>query len=219
MAVPSNRILDLTGRRFGRLVVISFSHVKHSAYWNCRCDCGNITVVKGGSLGYGSTKSCGCGSKEQAVSNVIASASRRNLGYKHRRKLQELLRNMRDRCYNEGNKRWDRYGGRGIRVCDEWMVDNRAFYAWAMANGYEPGLEIDRINFDGDYEPSNCRFVTDKTQANNTSRNHYVTWRGETLTISQWADRIGVRQQALQHRFTRGWPLERAMTQPFRGRE
>ena len=209
-------MIELTGQRFGRLTVRSYSHSNDAAYWNCVCDCGNTSVVKGTSLRYGSTKSCGCGQKEQAVKNVIASAAKRNLGYKHRLRLQGVLHGMRARCLNQSDKRWDRYGGRGITICAEWLAGNRAFYAWAMANGYEPGLEIDRIDFNGNYCPENCRFVTDKVQANNTSRNHYVTWNGETLTVAQWADRIGVRSQALQHRFSRGWPLERAMTQPFR---
>lgn len=120
-----------------------------------------------------------------------------------------------DRCYNPENKRWANYGGRGIKVCVSWYFYRRVFYEWAHTNGYRPGLQIDRINVDGNYHPDNCRFVDSFVQQNNTTRSHRVTWNGRTQTLSEWAREIGVRPQALIHRFTRKWSIERAMTFPF----
>jgi hypothetical protein len=127
-----------------------------------------------------------------------------------------LRRNMAMRCYDPSNKRWANYGGRGIAVCDEWLRDRRAFYQWCMDAGFRPGLQIDRIDTNGNYEPGNCRFVGAVEQANNTTRNHFIEWQGQRLTVAQWARRLGVRSRALQARLARKWPVERVMTQPFR---
>jgi hypothetical protein len=210
------RILDLSGQRFGKLVVLEYSHSKSGAFWKCQCDCGNPKTLRGALLRYGSNASCGCGSKEAARRNCDTKRDERRVPYPHPRKLKDLYRNMKARCYDHGNKRWANYCGRGIIVCDEWLNDIRAFYKWVMENGYEPGLSIDRIDVNGNYEPNNCRFATLIVQQNNTTRNRWLTWKDRTLTVAEWAREIGVRCQALQHRVTRGWPVERIFTQPFR---
>jgi hypothetical protein len=119
------------------------------------------------------------------------------------------------RCYRPHAKRYERYGGRGIKICNEWLKDHASFYRWAIANGYQSGMSIERIDNDGDYCPENCCFVFMSQQAGNTSRNRFLTWNGERKTVSDWARKLGVRPQALQARVDRGWTLHRMFSQPF----
>lgn len=207
---------NLIGERFGRLMVIRFSHSKNGAVWLCRCDCGNETLVRTSILRCGSTNSCGCGSREAALNNYSEARDRRKVPYPHSRKMKDMYSNMQARCYDPSNKRWKNYGARGIKICAEWLTDIRAFYKWVFENGWEPGLTIDRINVNGDYEPSNCRFATALVQMNNTTRNRRLTWNGRTMTVTEWARKLGVRSQAIQHRVDRDWTIERIFTQPFR---
>lgn len=125
-----------------------------------------------------------------------------------------LWNNMLQRCNNPKNTRWDDYGGRGIKVCDEWQ-DFAAFHAWAMANGYAPGLQIDRINNDGDYEPLNCRFVTPSENQRNKRSNRRVEAFGEIKTAAEWArdERCRVGAGTLLIRLRLGWPAEAAITE------
>lgn len=214
-------IKNMADQRFGKLVAKTIAFSKNGLYWNCVCDCGVRFVARGTSIRYGSTQSCGCGSLDQARRNMASYHMRYDTGLgPTARILKDLYRNMLDRCNNPANKRYYCYGGRGVSVCSLWSSSSgrRLFYEWCMCNGWRKGLELDRRDVNGNYEPSNCRFVDDFTQANNKTDNHYVTWNGETLTITEWARKIGVRPQALIHRFTRHWDTERAMTQPFRGR-
>jgi hypothetical protein len=127
---------------------------------------------------------------------------------------------MLKRCTDPANNRWDCYGGRGIKVCNEWIgVDGRRrFYDWALSAGYAKGLQIDRIDVDGDYAPSNCRFVDAVTQANNTRRNRVVNWQGKSMTAAEWARELGLTYASMQHRLDRGWSMERIASQPQRVR-
>jgi hypothetical protein len=209
-------MLDRTGVRYGRLVAVSYSHSKNGAYWLCRCDCGKQSVVKGGSLTVGSTKSCGCGSIEQAINNGRIGRDARRVPYPHARKLKDLIGNMRNRCYYKKDKRYPNYGGRGIKICDAWMKDCRVFYQWCHENGYAPGLTIDRIDVDGDYEPENCRFTDSITQMNNTTRNRFIAWNGQSKTIAQWEVVQGLPTGRLGARLALGWSVDRAMTEPLR---
>lgn len=121
---------------------------------------------------------------------------------------------MLSRCYNPKNARYKSYGGRGITVCDEWQgVDGFLnFYHWAISNGFKEGLSIDRINNDGNYEPSNCRWATYKQQANNTSRNVKIKYKGITHTIAEWADIYELPASVLNGRLRKGWDIEKALT-------
>ena len=148
---------------------------------------------------------------------VECQSTRKRHGFSHRERLYGIWVHMRTRCHNRHNNRWKHYGGRGIRVCPEWN-DYLTFRRWALAHDYNDTLSIDRIDVDGDYCPENCRFVDLKTQANNTSRNHYIAFQGELYTISQLADHLGLTYKALQHRIERGWSMERISTQPQRRR-
>jgi len=203
----------MIGQVFGRLTVVRFSHSNNGRYWLCACSCGGENVVRTSILRSGAVASCGCGSRDASHKNIAASAVTRTLPFPHPRKLKDLYRNMIDRCTNPANKRFANYGGRGIEVCDAWLQDRHGFYKWATENGYEPGLTIDREDVHGNYEPGNCRFVDAVTQQNNTTRNHFVEWQGERLTIAQWEARLGWPRGRLQARFNLGWTVERAMTQ------
>ena len=115
---------------------------------------------------------------------------------------------MKERCNNPHNKRYENYGGKGIKVCDEWKNDFATFRSWAMENGYDDGLTIDRIDTDGNYEPSNCRWVTHKVQNRNYSRNHLITYDGRTQCLSDWADELGINRATVLFRLKQGKPLE-----------
>ncbi len=167
---------DLTGQRFGRLTVIEFAGNKitpngsRKTMWKCLCDCGNEAVITGGQLNNGRTKSCGCLQKE-----VVGQINRtHNLSNKCGR-LYPLWKSIKHRCYCKTSKDYIRYGGRGIVMCSEWKDNFLSFYEWAISNGYKEEktnkglniLTIDRIDVNGNYEPDNCRFVTNEIQSQN----------------------------------------------------
>ena len=134
-----------------------------------------------------------------------------NHGLRHTR-LYNIWSGLKARCNRKSNPDYKLYGARGIRVCDEWN-DFIAFYVWAMSNGYGETLTIDRIDTDGDYCPSNCRWVNWKVQANNKRNNHVITFRGKQATLQQWVDTVGIKANTLLYRLRRGWSVERALTE------
>ncbi len=179
---------DITGQRFGRLVVLKYlGQDKHShSLWLCECDCGNETILPKCKLTTGWTKSCGCLHKE-IVSKENCSF------YKHgktKTRQHNLWAGMIDRCYNTKNQDYYNYGSRGIGVCKEWLDKEKGFinfYNWAMENGYQDNLTIDRIDNNKNYEPNNCRWATTEEQAKNRRCNHLITYKGETHNLKEWA--------------------------------
>lgn len=132
-------------------------------------------------------------------------------------RLYTVWNNMRERCRNPQNREYVRYGGRGIKVCDEWKNDFRAFYDWAMSSGYDETAPrgkctLDRIDNDGNYEPTNCRWATAKDQANNTRRTRFIEFNGERHSVTEWARRLGINQSTLSMRINKyGWSVEKAL--------
>ena len=135
----------------------------------------------------------------------------------HGTRIYNIFNGMKGRCYCKEHFAYESYGGRGITVCDEWRNSFQAFYDWAMSNGYRDDLTLDRINNDGNYEPLNCRWITMKEQCSNRRNNHLLTYKGETKTLTEWAELYGKSYVALFMRLKRGWSIEKAIETPLRG--
>lgn len=206
---------DLIGRQFGRLTVVANlgqTGRSHDTRWLCRCSCGGEKAVLASHLKDGHVRSCGCLRKE---TNVIRNKESSKHGLSQHR-LFHVWSSMKNRCLNVASRSYRRYGGRGIKVCDEWKTDFYAFYVWSIENGYADNLTIDRINNDGPYSPDNCRWATIDVQANNKSICKYIEYKGVRRTIAQWAKLLGFPAATLGRRL-KTWDLETAMTKPLRG--
>jgi hypothetical protein len=208
------RYIDLTGRRFDRLLVLSRAgnDKRGKTRWLCRCDCGVEKIVGGQALRDGAIKSCGCFHRDEMTERLTTHG-------KTKTRIYRIYNNIIARCYKPTNTRYSVYGGRGISVCEEWRNSFQAFCDWAMTNGYRDDLTIDRINNDGNYEPSNCRWIGNKDQQSNRSDNHYITCFGKTQTLQQWADEYGIRFNTIIGRLVRGWDIERALTTKVKRRK
>lgn len=160
------------GQKYGRLTVLKRNEQKKK--WECSCECGSHVFVKSASLNNGNTKSCGC------LQRDMTSISSKKHGLEGT-KIYQVWKSMKQRCFNPNHKSYKYYGGRGIQVCDEWENDFQAFYDWSIANGYTEGLQIDRINNDGNYEPSNCKWVTAKE--NNSHRRLVRNKNGQYASV------------------------------------
>lgn len=203
---------NLVGQRFGRLLVLHETGKSRNGHtvWHCRCDCGNDVGVVGYSLISGCTKSCGCYNRERVIErNTTHGMNRR--GKRH--PVYMTWANILQRCENPNDTQYKNYGARGIKVCTEWH-EFIPFHDWAMANGWQRGVSIDRIDNNGNYEPDNCRWVTAKEQARNKRNNHFITFNGKTQTMVEWAEEIGLEYSILWNRIHRGWSIERAFIEP-----
>lgn len=194
---------DLTGQRFGRLTVVGLDKKvkcgkRYRYYWDCICDCGNHKSVRTDCLTQKMVQSCGCLRDEKAAINVIKN-------HKHkmsRSRLWQIYECMKMRCSNPNDKRYDCYGGRGIKVCDEWKNNSSAFFDWALSHGYKDDLQIDRIDNNGDYEPSNCRFVTLQENCRNRSSNVLLkTPEGDYITMAEAAELAGMDYKTFYYKY------------------
>ena len=159
------KINNLLGMKFGRWTVLERAKNRYgNAYWVCKCDCGTVKEVCGSFLVTGKSKSCGCLKKE------LCSIKHTKHGFS-KDKLYSVYNGIKDRCFRKNNPSYKYYGAIGITMCGEWRGNFMSFYNWAIKNGYKNGLTIDRINNDGNYEPSNCRWATMKEQRLNQGHN------------------------------------------------
>lgn len=198
---------SLVGQRVERLTVIERVSKNGRGFYNCKCDCGNYILARQDQLKNGSTKSCGCYNVDRAKRG-----DNRRVHGKHGTRLYRIWQAMHARCYIKTNPAFKNYGGRGIAICSEWVKDFQAFYDWSMANGYDDSLTIDRIDVNGNYEPNNCRWATKAEQAVNTRVNRYLTYNGETHTISEWSRILGMSSGVIGWRMRHNWTVERALT-------
>lgn len=163
------KIKDLTGQRFGRLIAIEFTGIndRHYALWRCQCDCGKDCVVSSDVLKRTGNHSCGCLAKEH-----LEEMSKKNITHGMTgTRLYRVYKGMHDRCYYPNSDRYNAYGGRGIKICDEWLHDKNSFFSWALQNGYQEDLTIERIDVNGDYCPENCKWIPMHEQYKNKQSN------------------------------------------------
>jgi hypothetical protein len=183
---PAHNFDDLTGQKFHRLTVLNRvpnERGYNTTRWLCRCDCGTEKVVDRTNLASGKIRSCGCFNSERRAERQLTHGLSKT-------KLYKVWSWMLTRCYNEKCEHYKDYGGRGIGVSDEWRSDFLNFYN-DMAPGYKPGLELDRIEVNGDYSKGNCRWATDKQNARNKRNTTYLTIDGVTKPLGDWAEISG----------------------------
>lgn len=200
--------IDLKGMKFGMLTVVDRGNNSKEgrARWNCICECGQSTLVMGKNLRNGDTGSCGCriGGRTHGMSST---------------RIYKVWTDMKIRCRTSGSPKYKNYGERGIEICDEWYDDFVTFYDWAIKNGYEETLTIDRIDVNGDYEPDNCRWATMKEQASNKRDTLYIDIEGERKSCAAWAEMSGLTTSCIHHRHVLyGWSGGALLQPPLRGK-
>lgn len=208
------RAENLCGNKYGNLTVIERSRNEQYAkkysnpVYKCICDCGNIVYVSAGHLKNGHTQSCGC------LQKIATSNAAKTHGLS-KDKIYRIWISMISRCEDINSTGYCNYGARGISVCAKWRNDFTEFYLWALSNGYKEGLTIERINVDGNYEPTNCTWATCKEQQNNKRNNHFITFNGKTQTMMQWSEELGINYATLNYRINIAkWTIDRALTEP-----
>jgi len=199
---------SLVGRKFGRLTVLSFSHSsKHKRYWNCECECtlGKVVQKPTGSLTSGKVKSCGClGIEHQKNGNVTHGQTIGGITSEY-----EAWQGMFKRCYNHNTVRFENHGGRGIEVCERWKKFENFFED--MGKKPTPKHSLDRINNDGNYEPSNCRWATPKEQCYNRRSTRFIEYNGVTKILQEWSDFFGLSKSSTLSYYIKKHGVEKAM--------
>lgn len=199
--------LNLIGHVFGRLTVTNQAPTQNGrTQWVCTCECGNQLIVDSHKLRKGTRKSCGC----LRVDHAIALGHQKKTHGQKNTRLYQSWKSMKQRCTYEHDIGFANYGGRGIRICEEWLHSFETFRDWALSNGYGEDLTLDRIDLNGDYSPTNCRWASPKEQARNRRSN--VLYKGKCL--AQWAEENGIRTDTLNFRLRAGWPIEKALSTP-----
>ena len=204
--------IDLTGQVFDRLTVVEFAgkDKRGKILWSCRCVCGKEKAVRSDRLKSGATRSCGCLQRE-----AVARIQEENITHGHARrgnvtKTRQAWNHMKQRCYNPKDTGYKHYGGRGIQVCDRWLDSFENFLEDMGEVPYR--LTLERVNNNGNYEPGNCKWTTQKRQQNNRRNNKIIEFNGKTHTMSEWADILGINSATLKKRL-RNWSIERALTE------
>lgn len=206
----------MVGNRYGRLSVISSrnsdgspigTEQNHQVF--VRCDCGSEYKTSARGIFRGRTTSCGCARRDRSTTHNLSS---------HR--LYAVWQSMKARCYQPSAIMYYAYGARGISICDKWRSDVSSFIQWALANGYKPGLQIDRIDNDGNYEPSNCQFVTAQKNQRNKNNNKLVSYNGRSICMAELSQISGVSYHTLRARIVKlGWSVEEATSVKVAGHE
>ncbi len=205
MSEKGNRFIDRTGEKFGQLTVVSFDRMFHGSYWNCLCSCGETKSIAASSLTHGITKSCGC-SKGERISKKLTKHGEGGKSVEY-----STWRGIKARCLNPNATGYERWGGRGITVCSKWRDSFENFLS-DMGRKPSKNHTIERVDNDGNYEPSNCVWATRKEQALNRRSNLVVN--GKRTTLAECANRIGISVAGLWNRiYTLGWDLQRALTE------
>lgn len=198
----------MIGTNIGRWTVLSDApRNKHGQRkYFCRCSCGTEKVVDAQSLKVGDTQSCGCYKKEQFSARATRHGAAKTKAY-------FSWWNMKNRCERTNHVYYKDYGGRGIKICERWLD-----FANFLADMGQPDgdLCLERIDNDGNYEPSNCRWATRKEQANNRRSSAFIEFQDERLTLQQWSERLGIKRATIALRLKTGWSVEKALTQPLR---
>lgn len=205
------RVIEITNHKVGRWTVISRADntPNGQSQWLCRCTCGNEKVLKSIVIRRGLSQSCGCFKRE----TMLARFTKHGHATNGISPTYHSWASMIARCTNPNNKAFPDYGGRGISVCERW----KTFQNFLEDMGEKPtGLSLDRINNDGNYEPGNCRWASDRTQARNRRSNRFLTFNGKTQSIRDWAQEMKLGYQNLTSRLHYGWSVERALTEPLR---
>lgn len=197
------------GQKFGALTVVDFVHKNRVWHWRCRCDCGNEIVTIAGNVKQGLSKSCGCVAAKKASERLTKHGMSRT-------RLANTFANMKSRCYNPKDKFYKDWGGRGIKIYDEWLSDRTKFYEWAMSNGYKEDLSIERIDVNGDYCPENCCWIPVRQQAWNRRNSRMFTYNGERKCLSEWCKVLNVDERVVRARISRGASFEEAITAPVK---
>lgn len=200
--------LDIkSGDRFSRLTIIKeVDSRKKARFFLCRCDCGIEKEIRMVLLTNGDTKSCGCYKREHLLNMIYKNGLSRTKPY-------AIWNSMKQRCCNKNSKAYEHYGARGVRVCDEWM-DFEIFYDWTINNGYQEGLTLERIDVNGNYEPSNCTWIPQSEQSNNTRRSRIILYEGKEQNLRQWANELNIKYDTLFGRLSKGWSIKKAFETP-----
>jgi hypothetical protein len=199
------KINSFIGKKFEKLLALeAIELTTHGWKVKFMCDCGNEKIIRLDHVKSGKTVSCGC-IQPNSIKNAISTHNLTN------HSLYIVRINMINRCYNIKDIGYSNYGGRGIVVCDEWKNSFICFYNWAIANGWKEGLQIDRKDNNGNYEPLNCRFVTRKINSLNRRTNRMITYKNETKPLKQWCDELNLPYKVVFNRLTRSnWSIEKA---------
>lgn len=197
------------GDRFGYLTLTSHAFNKDGrGYYGFKCDCGNVCIKLLANLSQ--TANCGCKTAQLRREARLKYA----MPQEHKR-VYHIWENMKQRCLNPNTPKYHNYGGRGITICAEW-ISFKPFLQWALSNGYNTGLTLNRKDNDGIYSPNNCEWITNMEQQSNTRKTVMITHNGETLHLAEWARRSGVHRAILGDRIKRWGDIEKALTTPVK---